>query len=67
MYVCMQLHPPTHSHHRPNVHEGETDDDCEDPDRIVVFDDFSNLLFTLSDEASKVFQVKLFNTMPSND
>ena len=53
--MCMRAFPIlAHAYDRPNTHEGETDDDCEDLDRIVVFDDFSNLLFTLTDESSKV-------------
>ena len=32
---------------QPNVSEGQTEEDCEDPERLVMFDDISPVLFTL--------------------
>ncbi len=30
---------------RPDARKGETEDDCEDPERMVLFDDISSILF----------------------
>lgn len=32
---------------QPDTEKGETDDDCEDPERLVLFDDLSSYLFKL--------------------
>ena len=41
---------------------GQTEDDCEDPDRIVVFDDVSEALFFVSSPSNRVrFTSTAFN------
>jgi hypothetical protein len=38
---------------RPNAANGETEDDCTDPDRMVLFDDISSMLFKFRDNTIK--------------
>ncbi|XP_070578524.1 LOW QUALITY PROTEIN: nuclear exosome regulator NRDE2-like [Ptychodera flava] len=38
---------------KPDGKKGETEDDCEDPDRLVLFDDFSSSLFKLETQEMK--------------
>ena len=40
---------------QPDVSQGQSEDDCEDPDRLVVFDDVKPLIF----EVSKTFHLDL--------
>lgn len=47
---------------RPNQQQGETQDDCEDPDRCIIFDDVAGHLFWFSKDNLKVaFEASLSN------
>ena len=35
---------------RPDVRNGETEEDCEDPERLIMFDDISTFLFEVTSE-----------------
>ena len=35
---------------RPDVRNGETEEDCEDPERLIMFDDISAFLFEVTSE-----------------
>lgn len=39
---------------QPDTEKGETDDDCEDPERLVLFDDISSYLFKLESMANRL-------------
>ncbi|XP_066279089.1 nuclear exosome regulator NRDE2-like [Branchiostoma lanceolatum] len=39
---------------RPDTKAGEMEEDCEDPDRLVLFDDVSDSLFQLSSQAMRL-------------
>ncbi|XP_035689818.1 nuclear exosome regulator NRDE2-like [Branchiostoma floridae] len=39
---------------RPDTKAGETEEDCEDPDRLVLFDDVSDCLFQLGSQGSRL-------------
>ncbi|XP_071785785.1 nuclear exosome regulator NRDE2-like [Asterias amurensis] len=41
----------------PDETKGETEDDCEDPERMVLFDDISQVLFRLTSHQEKQFQL----------
>jgi hypothetical protein len=44
---------------QPNITKGETEDDCEDPERLVLFDDISSYLFKLENDENK-FKLLLY-------
>ncbi len=39
---------------RPDVRNGQTEEDCEDPERLVLFDDLSPVLFRIEEESNKL-------------
>ncbi|XP_013400214.1 protein NRDE2 homolog [Lingula anatina] len=45
---------------RPDVEEGETEEDCEDPDRLVLFDDIVPCLFVISSQKLKFSLIVCF-------
>ena len=45
---------------QPDAEKGETDDDCEDPERLVIFDDISSYLFKLEKMGNKLKLVLYF-------
>ena len=45
---------------RPNIEAGEADEDCEDPDRLILLDDISTCLFTLEIKAQHFVLVLAF-------
>ncbi|XP_072031350.1 nuclear exosome regulator NRDE2-like [Amphiura filiformis] len=38
---------------RPDTSKGETEEDCEDPERMVLFDDISSILFKIQSQQEK--------------
>ena len=42
---------------RPNVRDGETEEDCEDPERLIMFDDLSSLMFEIASVENKLHLV----------
>lgn len=39
---------------RPNVREGQTEEDCEDPERLIMFDDLSSFMFEVQADQNRL-------------